>query len=68
MRRVGGIAPDAHHIHKEPVMHHLLRATVVLRPRAVLLAMLLVAAATAAPVTPSDIGIDPSIIATYGRT
>lgn len=49
-------------------MHHRLRDTVVLRPRAVLFATLLVAAATAAPVTPSDIGVDPSIIATYGRT
>jgi hypothetical protein len=44
-----------------------LRDTVVLRPRAVQFATLLVAA-TAALVTLNGIGVDPSIIATYGRT
>ena len=47
---------------------HRLRHTVVLCPRAVLFATLLVAAAAAALATQSDIGVDPSILATYGRT
>jgi hypothetical protein len=63
----GSSESGAHHITKEPFMH-CLRDVVVLRPRAVLFATLLVAAATAALVTPNDIGVDPSIIATYGRT
>lgn len=48
---------------------HRPRDTVALRHAVVLFATLLAAAATAAlAVTPSDIGVDPGIIATYGRT